>query len=40
LDIRIKITREGLVKPFSKTLKESLDYAVPDENVIYLRGNG
>ncbi len=38
LDIRIKITREGLVKPFSKTLKESLDYAVPDENVILSQG--
>lgn len=38
LDIRIKITREGLAKPFSKTLKESLDYAVPNENVILSQG--
>lgn len=38
LDIRIKITREGLAKSFSKTLKESLDYAVPDENVILSQG--
>ncbi len=38
LDIRIKITREGLAKPFSKTLKESLDYAVPDKNVILSQG--
>jgi uncharacterized protein (TIGR04141 family) len=38
LEIRVQVTREGLAKPFSKTLKESLDYSVPNENVILSQG--